>query len=1080
MDQLDLLKGMYVRCPYEFECKEDPRVFIIGQISQYMEIIDEVIINIHDLENMRVYMPNLPHQACYRVNQVERCTIFEGSLVNYRDKINIYKEGVILQAVKEEDDPYYYYYVQNSLDSNQVVKLREDCIVASFDCGKVNPIDQMRRLELQNPRWYNARNKVINFTSVMENAPRGFDLLVGARAYLFTHQIDTIMRATQEDTCRLMLADEVGLGKTIEALIIARTLQDKQEDFKTLVLVPSTLMNQWKNEFEIKLWQEATIYKTGIPLGNTVIADIEQLGKENVFTQQKWDLVIVDEVHKILSRKNIYEAIYKLSCQVSHVLILSATPITTRRTEYLKLLRLLNPSKYVFMTESNFEKLVDKNSKIKEHVCMIRDHLEEYQTTSDIGCLEDILDELEYIDEYTEDELIQKSINKIDLDHEAEAVTIIEQILWYISEYYQIDRNIIKHRRQELKTYFATRKVETLVYTMQDGYTDYYEYEAYVALLDFLPAIEDWVLKKKILNSFFSSPQACLNNLQQVDHVYHSEIYHYLVAQIRKFKEAVQKDCYKIKEIIQSAELNYTRYTSIIDYIDQEVYDKKVIVFSSYTETAELMTEMLKNYYEDNRITCFYKGMHEEELIENMDRFQNDDKATILVCDYLAGEGRNLQYADLIIHVDLPISPTDLEQRIGRLDRIGRAPDHDILSVVVYAANTIEEDLYHLWDKCLNIFQESVSGLEIALNEIEQTVSNYITNYEYIQLEEVIVDLQEKVEKLKRQLREEHSYDASRQLSRYLHTIISKLIEKVDENEGEQLAKAMMSWAGMVGLQRDTSEQIRGVSMAKFTRQSFSQGSFLQAWYFPPYTGEILKRAPRKHALIGTFSRAHAISHEDIAFFAPGEPIFDSLLEHARKNYRGTCCGVQCDGPVDFEGFLINWKVAYNIDPVLKGGGSLREIDQVKVYQTNFIVKDIVRIDGDEHLTVEELDKYIQIGKIRHIGSRKGTTKSIEEMIYRYGSIERWQKIVNAAKKQSFKHIKEYIENRLGRVYRNFTKGYQLNQSGIAKGCSYYENEVHVNIDAKQKYKLLAQGIKESKIEVDSIVYVRMNAYDTI
>lgn len=90
--------------------------------------------------------------------------------------------------------------------------------------------------------------------------------------------------------------------------------------------------------------------------------------------------------------------------------------------------------------------------------------------------------------------------------------------------------------------------------------------------------------------------------------------------------------------------------------------------------------------------------------------------------DESGGEGRNFQCADYVVHIDLPWDANAIEQRIGRLDRMGRESDRPIVSVVPYAEETLEEELFKFWDNGLKLFNHSLSGLEIIMNDINTAI----------------------------------------------------------------------------------------------------------------------------------------------------------------------------------------------------------------------------------------------------------------------------------------------------------------------------------------------------------------------
>ena len=111
--------------------------------------------------------------------------------------------------------------------------------------------------------------------------------------------------------------------------------------------------------------------------------------------------------------------------------------------------------------------------------------------------------------------------------------------------------------------------------------------------------------------------------------------------------------------------------------------------------------------------------MLREELEDSVYEFQNNEKCRVILCDATGGEGRNFQNADWVLHLDLPWTANAIEQRIGRLDRLGRDRNHlQVHPVVFYAIKTIEAQLFEIWDKGLDLFRKSLSGLEIITAEL--------------------------------------------------------------------------------------------------------------------------------------------------------------------------------------------------------------------------------------------------------------------------------------------------------------------------------------------------------------------------
>ena len=229
-------------------------------------------------------------------------------------------------------------------------------------------------------------------------------------------------------------------------------------------------------------------------------------------------------------------------------------------------------------------------------------------------------------------------------------------------------------------------------------------------------------------------------------------------------KEWLNAEEWMLKELdnVLAEPYNYSsRILSIVDFIDQELYEEKAVVFTNYADTFEKYGQVLRTYFGEEKIALFNKNMNEEELELSIYRFQNDDDCKILLCDETGGEGRNLQGANYVIHIDLPWDANAIEQRIGRLDRLGRAADKDVCSVVVFAKDTLEEELYNFWNKGLNIFTQSLSGLEIIMNEINESIIHAVTSDFRYGISNAINEIIESSRKMEMEVREEQHFDSA-------------------------------------------------------------------------------------------------------------------------------------------------------------------------------------------------------------------------------------------------------------------------------------------------------------------------------
>ena len=210
--------------------------------------------------------------------------------------------------------------------------------------------------------------------NVLENSIYGFKELAGSKIYLLPHQINTIMRCLQESPCRYMLADEVGMGKTIEAISVLKIFMQNKANISVLLIVPETLKEQWKTELLLKFNISVGI---GRDNNNVVIKTVSELTSADGL--KKWDFVIIDEVHRYLGSEQYYQMLHTISKIARNILLLSATPVQQRKEEYLDLLRLLQPEKYDAYDIEHFSDLVNKQSRIIQKTALILDDLGDYE-----------------------------------------------------------------------------------------------------------------------------------------------------------------------------------------------------------------------------------------------------------------------------------------------------------------------------------------------------------------------------------------------------------------------------------------------------------------------------------------------------------------------------------------------------------------------------------------------------------------------------------------------------------------------------------------------------------------------------
>lgn len=1108
---------MYVRCPADKESVHEPRIFVCGQIIKVDEFKRAVSVKIHDPFGYLMVFEDLPKGTIeLPEGMVDRCSLFIGSIVVYR--------GVnhkILSCQKSKDE-YYYYYVQN-LEDKSIVKVSERDIVASFNNGQIDPCTQLRRYEFQNPCWFLGRAVVSKSMNILENSIYGFKELAGSKIYLLPHQVNTIMRCLQESPCRYMLADEVGMGKTVEAISVYKIFVINQSNTKALVIVPEALKAQWISELLLKF---------NIPNGvgaNNNSLEVKTLDeiKENDM-RVRWDFVIVDEVHRYLFSRNEYEKLHLVSKNVKNILLLSATPVQQKKEEYLDLLRLLLPQKYDSYSVENFGQLISKQSKIIQKTALILDDLGDYEeeiesAQKELGdahdsedceeLFEEIHEDLEEICDVLDDEKLTDLLEQIKYDDKDLGVYAIKVIISYICSNYQIESNIIRNRRKILESedeeeqLMASRDLIELEYSA-DNEKNLYEYLTYSEL-------SNWIIKgletgcvnvetdvKPLLSTFFSSPWAfakCIANMNSDEAI---------LENARKWVEAEQYNVEHIEDILndpdQYSECYSARLVVVLNALFDELYDKKTVLFTNHKETFNAYREALSKAFPEEEISFFGADMNTEDIELNAYRFQTQPECRIMLCDYTGGEGRNFQCADYIVHIDLPWDASAIEQRIGRLDRLGRDMSRPIVySVVVHTKDTFEEALFSFFKDGLQIFNQSLSGMEIIMKDINDEIISAIKEDFKYGLFERIPKIVELANSMRDVIRKEQNFDAAGFIYRPMYSQLRRLIEYYAQNENALFATTMSNWAILAGFHGSMKKN----GEIAYSATSFSPKSAINSQLIPPRWNDYLNseqnkfltnvqasydksisRKSQDRAIRGTFSRKLAIENDYLHFFAPGDEVFDCIVDNAMNSCKGCASAFAVKSKVNWCGLIFTWSIAPNDMYLLDNSVSLYAMSPYRNYLLSEQVVSPISITNEDSLTDEEIVKEYfsivnsgyRISKTVHLGKRSREAhflkdefegRNIDWFKQKYGG-ENWQEFVIFSRKESYDKALEIFKRRSN--VKGAREEMERTLSARVANSEYYGLNDEGIEELKATQTVILDAIKRPKIHLESVAFIMM------
>jgi len=557
-------------------------------------------------------------------------------------------EGWMLKVTSstEDDGIITYHGIKQATDksgANEEVSLKEVMIDHFIKFNK--PHDRLLNSQVDRLDWFRLRKDCLKHQFEQQQS----DLmgLTGARVNLIPHQLYIADEVGNRFAPRVLLADEVGLGKTIEAGLIIHQQLVSGRAKRILIIVPESLMHQWLVEmlrrFNLKfsIFDEDRCAETaGEGEEATNPFSSEQLVLVNLgfitknprwydeLISEDWDLMVVDEAHHLNWQQDKpsleYQCIEQLSQVIPGVLLLTATPDQLGHQSHFARLRLLDSDRFF-----DYEKFTEEESHYSE-VADAANALVEGEKLSNAqeNTLSTLLKESDISEQLTE-------LNSNDTDTKGNTENkknIRQQLLAQLLDRHGTGRILFRNSRNTIKG-FPARETHPAPLTMPEQYQD-------------------------TLNEFMLSgcPET-LANSKQAKFVFTPEMLYGLGLRLDKQEEI------------------WTNFDPRVEYlIDllKSLKKEKVLVICAHAQTA-IDLEAALRVKEGIRSAVFHEGLSIFERDKAAAYFaQDEDSAQLLLCSEIGSEGRNFQFSHHLVLFDLPSNPDLLEQRIGRLDRIGQ------------------------------------------------------------------------------------------------------------------------------------------------------------------------------------------------------------------------------------------------------------------------------------------------------------------------------------------------------------------------------------------------------------------------
>jgi len=576
----------------------------------------------------------------------------------------------------------------------------------------------------------------------------------------YSYQFKPVLRFLNSPSNALLIADEVGLGKTIEAGLIWTELRSRFELRRILVLCPAMLRKKWRRELLHKIGVDADIvdaqellkrlqdlhYRTR---GFALICSLEGarphrgwrqndedrsgpaelarflLGQENI--EPVTDLLIIDEAHYLRNPESQTNELGQLLRPVTeHLVLLTATPIHNYNQDLFTLLQLLDGD--TFQRESDLALILEASRPLVRARDIV---LSKNYSQPDLSTALDEAESHPLLRGSRQLALIREHITGddwlTDRDRRAELASRLEMInpLAYV---------ITRTRKRDVKEWRVVRDPVAESVPMAACEEDFYQkVTEYVISYAMTRAVnERFILatpQREMSSSMPASLRAWLHKRENIDDTAAASRAN--SAQRAEMGPLTRELCIRVPDFGDLEQLvrndtKYARVQKILREFFRKHPQEKVVLFSTFRETLAYLSERLS---EDGIHNIVMHGGVSRSKDDILSAFENDASIRVLLSSEVGSEGIDLQFCRVLVNYDLPWNPMRVEQRIGRLDRLGQTADRILIWNLFYAG-TIDDRIYHRLYEKLDVCRLALGDFEAVLgDEIRKLTTDLLSRH---------------------------------------------------------------------------------------------------------------------------------------------------------------------------------------------------------------------------------------------------------------------------------------------------------------------------------------------------------------
>ena len=827
------------------------------------------------------------------------------------------------------------------LPDSKTVWAAETEIYVRCNIAIEDPIAILALKGQETPYFHDRRLAFVKCLTQQSAVCRGLTGLISANIELYPHQVEVVRRVLEDPIQRYLLADEVGLGKTIESgAILRQYLLDKPQG-RAVILVPQYLREQWLQELKNKFYISESDRRVQV----LAVEDVDL-----VSPNADLGFLILDEAHHIAAMATSSDAIERkrfetckhLAHKSDRLLLLSATPVLNHEQDFLAMLHLLDPRTYQLHDLKGFRARVQNRQQIGRVLLSFKEGANPFVIKTNLNQLRNLFAEDPYLLK-----LADELLNCLQTKETPAGDRIVRSIRTHISDTYRLHRRMLRNRRASVEDVIFDRHIIPKV-----------EYELDERSPKIHELIDEWrtIAPKEpqyqqIFLLLFRAAGTWLGILQQLVAVRLNSISHAgiiqefgidsdrILTETPKFSgeaEILESLLQIIQEPSEEGDRIELLKTVIIYYLSEcfklqsyrsnpnkllaQVQQRirrpipgdtlpKVVIFTSFCKTGAEIFGYLSDTFGQGTVVSHQLGLERSLVEKNLERFKNDPKCFILVCDSSGEEGRNFQFVNWMINFDIPWSPNRLEQRIGRIDRIGRPMK---VQFTVFAGADLDDSPHSAWYELLKdgfgIFRQSIASLQFYVEEKLPELEAVLFNSGAIGLLEKIESIRQGIAEEQVKISEQNALDEidaqDENATEYFQTLD-------DYDAGHQEIKlATEGWI----CQALQFKEIDDLNLAKVQHYQHTVRTLIPVQDIKTHFADCGE-------LSGTYNRRISTQHPGVNLYRIGEGFVDALASYIHWDDRGQAFAMwRCDrswdagAGMEWFGFRFNYVVEANLE----------------------------------------------------------------------------------------------------------------------------------------------------------------------